>query len=297
MIAVEEKQVTPGKELEAVDSDLAAYWVAMMEGIQQGNLNLPLMPRAAQNVIGMANNPETDVAELAAVIQRDQALSGHVLRIANSAAFGGRESISSLQQAATRLGMKFVADAAFAVSLKSDMFRVKGLEHVAAAIWKHALAAAVYGKEIARVRRRNIECQYLCGLLHTIGKPVGLNLLAKLRIQNEWELTDADLLLLNETAHPQLGGRLVEEWSLPRQIVHVCRFYQQPKAVTEFEEETAMTYLSSRLAEWVVGEFAGDEAELRADGIFQQLNLYPDEVDELLGLRETVSETVDALNL
>lgn len=293
MIAFEEKAELRDAGLEP---DLAAVWAALQDEIGQGNLRLPLMPRTVQKVIGMSNDPDIGAAELAAVIQRDQALSGHVLRVANSASFAGKESISSLQQAATRLGMKFVSEAALAISLKSDTFRVKGLEQQAAAIWKHALAAGVYGREIAQVRRRNVECQYLCGLLHTVGKPVGLSLLSELRERKGWDLTNEELTSVSDATHTRLGAQLAREWSLPRPIVHVCQWYRCPKQVNDFEEETAMTYLSSRLADWVIGNDTSTGDELRADGVFQLLNLYPDEVDELLDKREEVGVTVEALN-
>jgi len=296
MIATDPKPRFPDV-LEQVEPDLAACWLTMLDEIRQGGLKLPLMPRAAQRVIGLANDPNSDVADLVDVIQKDQALAGHILRIANSAAFGAAESISSLQQAATRLGMKFIADSAFAISLKSDMFRIPGLEDVAASIWKHALAAGVYGREIARAKRHNIESQYLCSLLHTIGKPVALNLLATLRARNQWRVANSDLILLTETAHAQLGSTLAAQWDLPRQIIHVCQWYQFPGRSPEFEQETAMTYLSSRLGQWVVQPEAWAEDELRQGPVFQLLNLYPDEVDELLERREEVIATVDAMNI
>ena len=60
--------------------------------------------------------------------------------------------------------------------MQSGVFRVPGYEPVLNQLWRHALASGAFAKEIARVRRLNVESAFLCGLLHSVGKPALLQL-------------------------------------------------------------------------------------------------------------------------
>lgn len=287
----------PGNVLHTIAPELAECWSALIQEVDRGELKLPLLPQVASQVIELANDPSADMGELAALIQKDQALAGHVLRISNSAAFGGGQVITSLQQAVTRLGMRFLADAALAVSLKGELFTSPEFKDYISGVWKHALAAGVYGKEIARIRRANVECQYLCGLLHTIGKPVALRLLDELHRRHGWQTSNEGLQTLVEAAHTQLGSRLARDWELPAQVEVVCQYHLVPDQASQFEEECAMTYLANRSALWIMRADGAGEQSIRQDSIMTRLNLYPDEIDELFSRRDDVESAVNALNV
>ncbi len=142
--------------------------------LEKCNLDLPILPHVASQVLGMTADERSDAARLAALIHSDQALASHVLRIANSAALGGNSTIVSLQHAVARLGLELLAGVALAVSVRSGVYRIPGFEEETRSLWRHALASGLYAKEIARRRRHNVETAFLCGLLHEIGKPVVL---------------------------------------------------------------------------------------------------------------------------
>ena len=125
--------------------------------IDRKALKLPVLPEIPSRVLAMTTNPEMDISELSDLIHKDQALAGHVLRISNSAAYAGTRQIASLTQAIARLGARLVGDIAFSISLQSEVFHIKGFERFVDRMWKQALAAGLFGKEIARVRRKNVE--------------------------------------------------------------------------------------------------------------------------------------------
>jgi HD-like signal output (HDOD) protein len=275
---------------------LREYRQQFEEELNRGKLELPLLPQAASQVLSLANDPNSDLSDLAALIQRDQALASHVLRAANSAAFNGGEPICSLQQAITRLGMKFVADIAFAISVRGEVFTVPGFSQEAVQIWQHALASAAFGREIARLKRVNIEGQYLCGLLHTVGKPVALTKLARMRDHFQWPLSNAEILQLAAACHPQLGARLATAWNLPRQVATVCQWYPAPEAAPEFVDEVAMTFLSHQLARWAT-EDAGSAEEIAEHPVVEMLSIYPDELATLTEKMPQVLASVRELHL
>src|SRR5262245_30521979 len=71
----------------AADAAAAALDAAVAERLASGKLDLPLLPRVASQVIALVGDAKADANQLAALIHRDPALAGHVLRIANSPAY------------------------------------------------------------------------------------------------------------------------------------------------------------------------------------------------------------------
>ena len=86
--------------------------------IDSDELRLPVLPQVAGQVVALSNDPNAELGELSSLIHQDQALAGHLLRISNSVAYRGGETIVSLQQAVTRLGMQILSDMAMAVSVQ-----------------------------------------------------------------------------------------------------------------------------------------------------------------------------------
>lgn len=262
--------------------------------IDHGNLELPLMPGNAREVIRLADDPNADTEDLAGIVQRDQALAGHLLRVANSTAYCGSEPIHSVKEATLRLGFRFVGRAALAITLKNEFFQVPGFEDEAQRIARHALASAFYAREIARLNRGDVDRSYLCGLLHTIGKPAGLKLLTKLREKNRFQMSDDDLIRLNDNEHSQLGARLLNKWRLPDVIAQVCLWYHTPDRAEKFRTDAAVTNLAHHLANRALDPESEDEDEIRTASAVEMLGLYPEEVEELLARRDEIRSLVDA---
>jgi len=263
--------------------------------IDRKALKLPVLPEIPSRVLAMTTNPEMDISELSDLIHKDQALAGHVLRISNSAAYAGTRQIASLTQAIARLGARLVGDIAFSISLQSEVFHIKGFEKFVDRMWKQALAAGLFGKEIARVRRKNVEGQYLCGLLHAVGKPVILQAAIELQdaLQTQLDFETAEILL--EDFHASVGSILTFAWGLPDQVSKACLYYLCYEEAPTYKQEVTATYLSSQLAGMLDPEYPVDREELAQDPAFQAINLYPEDVEKLLDKKDEVQEKLIAM--
>ena len=269
---------------------------ALLARLAAGNLPLPLLPRVATEIMAIVRDPEADAAALARLIHQDPALAAHVLRIANSPAFLPRTPIVSLQQAITRLGFGTLGEIALAASLQGGVFRVPGFEAELAGIWKHALATASFAREVARQRRCNVESAFLCGLLHTIGKPTilqaGIDLSAERRERPE----RATLAALADELHPEVGRAVGDRWGLPSVVVRAIATYRGYDSSPEAPLEPMIVWIAGRFAESLFA--TPDELEeLRSDPAFLHLNLYPEDVDVVLGRAEAVRASVEAMLL
>ena len=282
----------PTQELET-----ETFRTHIVERLQQKELDLPLLPVVANQVLLLSGDPNADSSKLSALIQQDQALAGQILRIANSPAYLPRSPIVSLQQAIAWLGMNMLAGLAFSVSVQSGVFKIKGYEKEVRALWHQALATGLYGKEIARRKRHNVENAFLCGILHTIGKPLLIHLILQTpgnsSTQPSWVMMEP----LIQELHIVAGTKLAETWQLPQPVQEAIRFYQD-KAYHQATSPTKgamITCLADHLATSIVDPSSSlDEEALRALPVVHDLNFYPEDMDALLALNDTIQQSVEA---
>jgi putative nucleotidyltransferase with HDIG domain len=269
---------------------------AVAHRLATGQLSLPMLPRVASQVVALVGSPTTDANRLSELIHRDPALAGQVLRIANSPAYMPRMPIVSLQQAVSRLGLNVVSEIAFAASLQSGVFRVPGYETVLNLLWRHALASGAFAKEIARVRRLNVESAFLCGLLHSVGKPALLQLVNDIAKTNSMRVGPITLLALLDDLHTIVGVRIAEQWGLPKPVAASIEHAASYAQAGGFRQEAMITFLADRLATYALepARLGGDEG-FRNTPVLADLNLYPDDVTGLLARREKVLELVAAM--
>ena len=139
------------------------------------SLELPpppqVVPRSCGSRAAKRGNDATDAstAELAQLIQRDVALAGQVMRVANSALYARRTPVVTLPQAIAWLGIREIRNIAYAVAVKSQVFSLGLLPREMTEVWRESVITALFAQEIARLKRRNVESAYLCGLMHRVG--------------------------------------------------------------------------------------------------------------------------------
>lgn len=270
--------------------------LAVADRLADGDLRLPLLPRVASQVVALVGSPQTDANRLAELIHRDPALAGHVLRIANSPAYMPRMPIVSLQQAVSRLGFNIVAEIALAASVQSGVFKVPGYETVLLQLWRHALTSGAFAKEVARMRRLNVEGAFLCGLLHAVGKPALLQLVTDVARARGLALEPGPLFALLDDLHPLVGLRIGEQWGLPKSVLATIEHYASYDQAGGFRQDAMITFLADRLATHALDAtvFATAEA-FRDTRVIADLNLYPDDVASLLSRKDRVLALVSAM--
>jgi len=283
----------------AVDATAAAsdpLRLAVADRLASGDLRLPLLPRVAGQVVALVGSSKTDANRLAELIHRDPALAGHVLRIANSPAYMPRMPIVSLQQAVSRLGFNVVAEIAFAASVQGGIFKVPGFESVLLEMWRHALTSGAFAKEVARVRRLNVESAFLCGLLHAVGKPALLQVVTDVAKACDLPLSSGPLFALLDDLHAVVGVRIGEQWQLPKQVIAAIEHYARYDQAGGFRQDAMITFLADRLATHALQPAAfGSDQAFRDTRVMADLNLYPDDVAGLLSRKDRVLELVSAM--
>lgn len=278
----------PGEETEfaelAFGQDLGAK---LRRRVEQAT-ELPPMPEMATRIFALRADPNTEVRDLAAVIEQDPSLAAQVMRYANSPYFGYQGRIDTLYNAIARvLGMDMVMNLALGLALAKP-FKIPrqgplGLDRY----WRHAVYGAslmqLLSKEIPPALRPRPGTSYLVGLLHDFGYLILGHLFRKefeelsrrVAEQGPEHLARIERDYLGVT-HGELGYWLLKAWGLPQELVlsareHHNEAYQGPHVVY-----VQLAQLSDHLLDaYEAGELTDD----RLPGeLLQALGLEPQQV-------------------
>lgn len=131
---------------------------------------LPTLPQYVLDLNALLNSPSVDLKKVGKVVRTDPSLSAQVLRLCNSALFGLRRRVISIEQAAILLGTERLRTMVLTCSVMQ--FAGKRVPPgQLTAFWQHSFLAALLSERIARqIDYFEKEQAYLVGLLHDIGQ-------------------------------------------------------------------------------------------------------------------------------
>ena len=265
---------------------------SLIKALEYDDLTIPVLPKIAQDVLMMSNNPDADMDDLSRLIYQDQSIASHVLHISNSVAYGGFERIDSIDVAVARLGMKLLSEIAVSVSVKKNIFNIPRYKSEIKHMWRHSLASAIFANELARYAKMNQETLYMCGLLHEIGKPVTLFTINNLPKEIKEGLTRDNVMVLVEEFHMSVGTIVTRQWELPESIQLANLYYKDWHNTPRYRKETVITYLSDRLAKRVLREDDNEIHQILDDPAFEEVEISETCFEHLLDFKETVLERV-----
>lgn len=274
----------------------AALRQALEKLVESGGIELPVLPEVASQVLTSSMDVECDLRQLTALIHRDQSMTAHLLRLSNSALYAPPTPIVSLQQALNRLGLKKIREIALIISCESRVFRVDGFDLMVRGLFRHSLAAAAYAQEIARARRWNVEEAFLCGLLHDVGKPILLQTLVDLKRKLGVEVEREAIAAGADDFHCRVGGALVKNWKLPVRLAETILHHHDPGEAGEAAPTASMTRLADDLAHFALGSRDVAAQALVDHPMIGPLNIYPDEMEGLIAMKDRVCGTVDSIS-
>jgi HD-like signal output (HDOD) protein len=146
------------------------------------------------------------------------------------------------------------------------------------------------------MRRLNVEEAFLSGLLHDVGRPVLLQALVDLHKEVGLVPHTAAVEAASTDDHAHVGSTLIAKWSLPASLADAIRFHHTPEGAPSDAKGLLIAALADELAHHTLDAEPRDEALLRSHRALEVLNLYPEDVDKLLALRQRVVDMVTAID-
>ena len=213
---------------------MAQFQKSVIEKVLRQIEHLPTLPQVVTKILTMTDSEKVNAVELSKEL--DQSLSAKVLKVANSAYYGGRASrtVTSLHHAIMMIGFDMVKE----IVLTASLFHTfQDSEEVAAfkPLWTHSLECALVAKRLAWVYRYEaLDEAYLAGLIHDIGKLVIQQYfpdpyrLIRNKSKGGLESLKLEKEVLGMT-HAEIAGRMAEQWNFHESLVEALAHHHDEK--------------------------------------------------------------------
>jgi len=197
----------------------------------------------AGKIMRTIRNPASSAGELKDLIEVDPPLCAKVLSRANSAFYGFKREISSIQDAIVFIGYNAVNELALSLKVGKLFESDRSIGFYSRkALWAHSLAVAVCSKLIYRreygERGDNI---YSTALLHDLGVIVEEQFAHdSFKATIDACVKDSQCFIETERkqrgfGHPELGEAMARQWSLPEWMSQAIGLHHDPaRALGEF---------------------------------------------------------------
>lgn len=251
---------------------------------------LPAMPQTVMKARKIMASDNSSFNELAEVLKTDQAIASKILKLSNSAYYGMRGKISSLQHASVVLGLntlKEIIVLAGSSSMLAATLEGYGLD--AGDLWQHSLGTAFGAKFIAERKVPELkEDAFVAGLIHDCGKlvldePI---LERRAKFMNFMEAGDQSFLKAEKSIlgfdHSEIAYALCKNWNVPESLNTAIRYHHTP-ALSRGDKMTCIVHVADALA-MMSGMGAGIDGmayELN-DEAMTQLNFQYDDVPVIM---------------
>jgi len=190
------------------------------------NVDIPAQPESLAKLSMLLADEGVNLQAVSALISGDMALAAAVLKAVNSAMYGVRGRVQTVQQAITHLGTREVAAVTFQLGLRA----VFPLAPELAPVWERAAVRGLLMGRIGQALSVDPWAAHSAGLFEECGKAVlfrhaGERYRALLKRADD----DEELLMLEHAefgvSHDALGAALCESWGLAPSAVASVRYH------------------------------------------------------------------------
>jgi HD-like signal output (HDOD) protein len=214
---------------------------------------LPPLPKTLNKILELCENPNANISSLSTEIEKDPALTADLLKLSNSAYYGGRVKVKTIQDAIKLVGLKNLKNLLYISGVTKIM---NSRYSKANEIWEHSAKCSFF----ARVLSQELNLPKLsdiaatAGLLHDIGKLILLSIdnsvTEKVEFLKDKEKNNS--VLVEEytlgISHPEIAGKLLSKWQFPEELIAVAQYHHRPfLAPSDYRELVNIIYLANMM--------------------------------------------------
>jgi putative nucleotidyltransferase with HDIG domain len=198
---------------------------------------VPSPPAIYFQIVKELQSPAASMENIGAIISQDMAVTGKLLQMVNSAAFGLQRPVSSPAEAVMYLGIETTKSLVLLAHTYSHFDRIPPSIFSVDGLWRHSLAAGRLARAIARAERSGeevVDQSFTAGLLHDMGKlvlaanqPEAYGRVNTEARRSQVALWEAEFKAFGAT-HAEVGAWLAAVWGLPIQIIEALALHHHP---------------------------------------------------------------------
>lgn len=260
--------------------------------------DLPTLPTVYIRVNRLLQSPNSNVNQIARIIESDQAISSKVLRLVNSSFFGFCRRVTQINQAVVLLGFNAIRNTVLSISVFESFRSSTSINFDRREFWRHSIATGLIARCLARLL--GIEQQdeaFSGGILHDLGKlvldqhlPEKFARILELALGQNIPMIEAERLILG-TDHAEIGEYLMEKWNLPHILVEMVALHHTPSIIRSHPALVSLVHLGDILARKFGIGFGGDTVVPELDPYaLEELNL---KAIDLAGMYDDIEKELE----
>lgn len=247
--------------------------------------DLPPLPNIVSSAMRMLSDPETPVEKIEALIGQDQALVANLIKVGNSALYGGLQKATTLRQVLTRLGLKTTRNLILTASARGYFLNnQKGMRVWGQNLWQHSVESALAARRIAEaINYAFPEEAFIGGLVHDIGKLIILMLfpdpfkeILKLKKMDQMDSKTAENRILG-LDHEQIGRLLMDRWNMPDSAKACAEYHHRYQESRGYEELAAIV---------AYADYLSRQYGTKSEGVLDKHHIYAQDAATTLKLSE-----------
>lgn len=219
--------------------------------------SLATLPEVALRIARLVEDPKSSAKDIGREIANDAALTGRLLRIANSPAFGQHGKIATISRAIAVLGVRQVRDLTVGLTAVHTFDGISNELIAMESFWRHSVLCAVAAGQIAARRHGGGgESPFIAGLLHDIGQLVLFSrapqsareaLLMSVDATDDLPLYACEQVVLGFD-HGAIGVALAQSWGLPQSLQDCIQFHHEPARTGGHVIDVATIHIANSIA-------------------------------------------------
>ena len=196
--------------------------------LSSGEIKLPVFDPIALRIQKEVSKKEPNPQLIEKLIVNDQALTGAVLKVANSSFYKGLAQVATIRNAIVRLGVNEVANIVTLVTQESN-FRSKDafIHAMMRQLYRHSLGCAIGAHWLSKHCGFQIMSHevFVAGLLHDLGKLFILKVIDQVKSSGKinFQLSEHLVNEVMDSLHDEFGYSLIKQWNLPEKYCVVAR--------------------------------------------------------------------------
>ena len=223
--------------------------------------DIPRVPEVVKTLLDQVNDPDIDFKAVASNIEKEQVLAIKVLRNVNSAHFGLRKRVSSIQEALTILGMHEIRKLVIVTGLAETLPYLPNID--LNDFWQDSFRTASYAKWIAeQAQLGHSEMIFTAGLIYDLGtilthlgEPDAASDITEPVYQGQDRL-DSERQYLGFTSH-EACAELCRQWQFPEELINTVEKSGEPMAYSQL----SLSACAVHVARYVSQSTYSDEGE------------------------------------